>query len=173
VVQASVASRWQARRAETRGPRAGTSESGSVVTAITRPAPILTIAALDEVWLRLFIPLPSLGRVALGQTVEVRTDAYPDRTFRPDEPVTRAGLAMTLEQVLAVVTNDLPLKTRHVGQQSPFADVRSDHFAFNAAVVVTTRGLMEAERPSGAFRLAHPVSGPEALLAMRKLAELF
>jgi hypothetical protein len=40
-------------------------------------------------------------------------------------------------------------------------------------VVVTTRGLMEAERPSGAFRLVTPVSGPDALLAMRKLAELF
>jgi Tfp pilus assembly protein PilF len=100
-------------------------------------------------------------------------DAYPDRSFRPDEPVTRAGLAMTLEQVLAVVTNDAGLKTRHVGQTSPFPDVRNDHFAFTAAMVVTTRGLMEAERPSGAFRLANPVSGPEALLAIRKLAELF
>jgi hypothetical protein len=100
-------------------------------------------------------------------------EAYPDRTFRPEEPVTRVSLAMTLEHVLAVVTNDTGLKTRHVGQQSPFPDVRSDHFAFNAAVVTTTRGLMEAERPSGAFRLANPVSGPEALLAMRKLAELF
>ena len=28
-------------------------------------------------------------------------------------------------------------------------------------------------KTSGAFRLAKPVSGPEALLAMRKLAELF
>lgn len=100
-------------------------------------------------------------------------DAYPDGTFRPDEPVTRAGLATTLEQVLSVVANDPGLRTRHLGQQSPFPDVRSDHFAFNAAVVVTTRGLMEAERPSGAFRLASPVSGPEALLAMRKLAEVF
>ncbi|MBI4635427.1 MAG: tetratricopeptide repeat protein [Candidatus Rokubacteria bacterium] len=100
-------------------------------------------------------------------------DVYPDRTFRPDEPVTRSSLAMTLEQVLAVAGRDPALKTRHVGQLSPFPDVRSDHFAFNAAVVVTTRGLMEAERPSGAFRLSSPVAGPEALLAVRKLAELF
>ena len=100
-------------------------------------------------------------------------DAYPDGQFRPDEPVTRAGLATTLEQVLSVIANDPALKTRHLGQQSPFPDVRSDHFAFNAALVVTTRGLMESERPSGAFRLGNPVSGPEALLAMRKLAEVF
>lgn len=100
-------------------------------------------------------------------------DLYPDRTFRPTDAVTRAAFAVTLEQVLVVVTNDPPLKTRYVGQQTPFPDVRSDHFAFNAAVVTTTRGLLEAERPSGAFRLTNPVSGPEALLAMRKLAELF
>lgn len=100
-------------------------------------------------------------------------EPYPDRTFRPDDPVTRAALALTLERVLVVVTNDPRLTTRHVGQPSPFPDVRSNHFAFNAAVVVTTRGLMEAERPSGAFRLTRPVSGPEALLAIRKLAELF
>lgn len=100
-------------------------------------------------------------------------DAYPDGTFRPDEPVTRAGFATTLEQVLAVIVNDSGIKTRYVGQQSPFPDLRSDHFAFNAAIVVTTRGLMEAERPSGAFRLTNPVPGPDALLAMRKLAELF
>lgn len=100
-------------------------------------------------------------------------DAYPDGAFRPDEPVTRAGFATTLEQVLSVIVNDAGIKTRHLSQQSPFPDLRSDHFAFNAAVLATTRGFMEADRPSGAFRLTSPVSGPEALLAMRKLAELF
>jgi tetratricopeptide (TPR) repeat protein len=100
-------------------------------------------------------------------------DLYPDRSFRPDAPVTRAALATTLEQVLAVAANDPAIKTRYLGQQSPFPDLRSDHFAYNAAVVVTTRGLMEGERPSGAFRVTKPVSGPEALLAVRKLAELF
>lgn len=100
-------------------------------------------------------------------------EPYPDKTFRPEEGVTRAGLAMTLENVLAVVANDPGLRTRYIGQPSPFADVRGDHFAFNAALLVTTRGLMEAERPNGAFRLTYPVSGPDALLAMRKLAELF
>ena len=100
-------------------------------------------------------------------------DLYPDDSFRPEEPVTRAALATTLEQILAVAANDPAIKTRYVGQQSPFPDLRSDHFAYNVVVVVTTRGLMEGERPSGAFRLTRPVSGPEALVAVRKLAELF
>ena len=51
---------------------------GEIVAA---GAPILTVADLDAVWVRLFIPLPHLGKVGLGQRVEVQTDAFPDRTF--------------------------------------------------------------------------------------------
>ncbi len=51
---------------------------GEIVAA---GAPILTVAALDEVWVRVFIPLPHLGRVSLGQRVEVTTDAFADRIF--------------------------------------------------------------------------------------------
>ncbi|MDR7469327.1 MAG: efflux RND transporter periplasmic adaptor subunit [Armatimonadota bacterium] len=51
---------------------------GEVVAA---GAPVLTVADLEEVWVRLFVPLPHLGRVVLGQPVEVRTDALPQRTF--------------------------------------------------------------------------------------------
>jgi HlyD family secretion protein len=52
--------------------------AGEVVGA---GAPILTVADLDEVWIRLFIPLPELGRVALGQRVDIASDAFPGRTF--------------------------------------------------------------------------------------------
>ena len=52
--------------------------AGEIVAA---GAPILTVADLDAVWVRLFIPLPHLGKVGLGQTVEVQTDAFPGRTF--------------------------------------------------------------------------------------------
>lgn len=44
-------------------------------------APILTVADLAEVWIRLYIPLPKLGRVALGRQAEVTTDGLPGRTF--------------------------------------------------------------------------------------------
>ncbi len=52
--------------------------AGEIVAA---GAPIFTVADLDAVWVRLFIPLPHLGKVGLGQTVEVQTDAFPGRTF--------------------------------------------------------------------------------------------
>src|SRR5262252_4545639 len=45
VVHRSDAIRWHASRAERSRPKAGITESGSVVTAITRPAPMRTIAA--------------------------------------------------------------------------------------------------------------------------------
>ena len=44
LVHRSEASRWQASRAEAAGPRHGITESGSVVSVITRPAPSRTTA---------------------------------------------------------------------------------------------------------------------------------
>lgn len=53
-------------------------QAGEVVAA---GAPILTVADLREVWIRLYIPLPRLGQIALGQRAAVTTDALPGRTF--------------------------------------------------------------------------------------------
>jgi HlyD family secretion protein len=52
--------------------------TGEIVAA---GAPVLTVADLREVWIRLFIPLPRLGQIALGQRATVTTDALPGRTF--------------------------------------------------------------------------------------------
>lgn len=52
--------------------------AGEVVAA---GAPILTVAELGQVWIRLFIPLPRLGQITLGQRAEVTTDALPGRAF--------------------------------------------------------------------------------------------
>jgi HlyD family secretion protein len=53
-------------------------QAGEIVAA---GAPILTVADLREVWIRLYIPLPHLGRVALGRPAVVTTDALPGLTF--------------------------------------------------------------------------------------------
>ncbi len=44
-------------------------------------APVLTVADLQRPYLRVFVPEADLGRVRLGQRVEVRVDAFPRRTF--------------------------------------------------------------------------------------------
>ena len=52
--------------------------AGEIVAA---GAPILTVADLGEVWIRLYIPLPRLGQVTLGQRATVTTDALAGRSF--------------------------------------------------------------------------------------------
>jgi multidrug resistance efflux pump len=49
--------------------------------AASAGAPLLTIANLDAVKLTLYVPEAQLGRVALGQRVRVKIDAYPQRAF--------------------------------------------------------------------------------------------
>jgi HlyD family secretion protein len=53
-------------------------EPGEFVAA---GAPILTAADTSRVWLRAYLDQTDLGRVQLGQAVEVRTDSYPDKTY--------------------------------------------------------------------------------------------
>ncbi|MBN2123029.1 MAG: efflux RND transporter periplasmic adaptor subunit [Deltaproteobacteria bacterium] len=43
---------------------------------------VITIADLQRVWLRAYVNERDLGRVALGQEVEVRTDTFPDKVYR-------------------------------------------------------------------------------------------
>lgn len=53
-------------------------EPGEVVSPGTG---VLTIADLEHVWLRAYVPEFELGRIKLGQEVEVAVDSYPGRRF--------------------------------------------------------------------------------------------
>ena len=43
--------------------------------------PIVRLAALDSVWLRVYVPEPELGRVKFGQAAEVTSDTYPGKRY--------------------------------------------------------------------------------------------
>lgn len=58
-----------------------TSRQASEGEVVAAGAPIVTLADLSEVWVRLYVPLPKLGLIAVGQRVEVTTDALPGRVF--------------------------------------------------------------------------------------------
>jgi HlyD family secretion protein len=45
-------------------------------------APIVTLADLDHLWVRAYVPETDLGKVRWGQAVDVRTDTFPDRIYR-------------------------------------------------------------------------------------------
>ena len=79
---------------------------------------------------------------------------------------------MMVEDILIKVTGDNALATKFIGQVSPFPDLRSDLPYFNAVMVLTSRGIMEArEFTSGEFAPLKPVPGADALLVIRKFKE--
>jgi len=100
----------------------------------------------------------------------IKADAmgtFPDRTFRPDEKITRANYAMFLQNILIAVTGDEDLATKYIGTQSRFPDINSTHYAYNAICLSVDRGIMEADKIDGSFGLNKKVSGADALLIIR------
>jgi tetratricopeptide (TPR) repeat protein len=97
---------------------------------------------------------------------------YPDGNFHPGELVTRAAYAMMLEDILIKVSGDNMLATKFIGSTSPFPDLRADLPYFNAIMVVTSRGIMQArDMTSGEFAPLSSVPGVDALLIIRKIKE--
>ena len=94
-------------------------------------------------------------------------EAYPDHTFRPDEAITRANYAQVMQGIMILVTGDENLATKYVGEQSRFPDVSGTHYAYNAMALMVDRSIMKADKMSGAFKLNDPMSGADALLAIR------
>ena len=99
-------------------------------------------------------------------------ETYPDGSFHPNDMVDRATYAMMIEDILIKVTGENALATKFIGSSSPFPDLRSDLPYFNAVMVVTSRGIMEAkDLSSGEFAPLGTVPGVDALLIIRKLKE--
>ncbi|MFH0797666.1 MAG: S-layer homology domain-containing protein [Candidatus Omnitrophota bacterium] len=96
---------------------------------------------------------------------------YPDNTFRPMNWMSRAEFAVTLERILVYFLGDRSLATKFIGNTSPFADVSNSHYAFNAIMTATTRGLMKGTT-KGTFDPMGYISGKEALAAIDRLKPL-
>jgi HlyD family secretion protein len=54
-------------------------ELGEVVLPGT---PVMTLADLDHLWVRVYVPETDLGKVHWGQAVEVHTDSFPGKIYR-------------------------------------------------------------------------------------------
>ena len=76
-----------------------------------------------------------------------------------------------LEDILIKVIGDEKLATKFLGATSPFPDVRNDQYFFNAAMTVTSRGFLEADKATGEFKPGDPVSGADALLVDSRVQE--
>ncbi len=91
--------------------------------------------------------------------------------FNPNEAVMRRDFALILEDILVKLTGNEAIAASFFGHKSsPYPDVSPTSAWYNAVMNVTTRGLMDTEL-SGEFRPDEPVSGTEALLAVRVLRQ--
>jgi HlyD family secretion protein len=48
----------------------------------TPQSPVLTLAIIDPVWVRTWLPEPDLGKVAPGMQAEIRSDSYPGKVYK-------------------------------------------------------------------------------------------
>ena len=71
-------------------------ELGEVISPGT---PIITLADLDHIWLRVYLPETDLGKVRWGQDVEVRADTYPGKTYRGHVSVIASDAEFTPKSV--------------------------------------------------------------------------
>jgi hypothetical protein len=96
-------------------------------------------------------------------------EPYPDHTFHPNELVNRGEYAMMVEDAIIAITGDETLASKYIGETtSRFPDVNPSHPAYNAICTAADRGIMQAEI-NGEFGMSKSVSGPDALLVIRKL----
>jgi HlyD family secretion protein len=56
-------------------------KSNEVGEVVLPGATVLTVAALDEVWLKGYVGEQDLGRVKLGQKADITTDSYPGKVY--------------------------------------------------------------------------------------------
>lgn len=99
--------------------------------------------------------------------------ADPSHKFYPDQEFKRAEFAQLLQDLLIKITRDPSLATRFIGEPSPFPDVSADVWYYNAVRTVINRGMMQVNNSvTGNFAPLAPVSGADALLAIRNLKEI-
>jgi multidrug resistance efflux pump len=69
--------------AEVRAPEAAVVEVLAVRPGdlVAPNQPLLRVLRADDLWVRVYVPETQLGRVRLGQEVEVRVDSYPGKRF--------------------------------------------------------------------------------------------
>lgn len=57
-------------------------KSADVGEILQAGSPVFTVVDLNDVWLTAYVNETDLGRVKLNQPVDIKTDTYPDKTYR-------------------------------------------------------------------------------------------
>jgi tetratricopeptide (TPR) repeat protein len=150
------------------GPITDTKAAGQVFTETfpVEPPPM-------KIWAKDIMEHPLLKHIEGVLEAGVKgLENDPKGNFKPNEVISRGEFAIIVEDILIRVTGEKDIAARYVNSKALFPDVPAEMPYFNAIISVTSRGIMEAKNTkTGEFAPLKPLSGVEALQAIRKLKE--
>jgi HlyD family secretion protein len=146
-------------------------------------SPIVDLANLHQLDLTLFVPEPDLGRVYLGQTVEVAVDSYPGRVFpgtvtqiANEAEFTPKNVATQQERANTVYAVKVALDNRD-GALKPGMPADATFCTSEAAICTNTASTGEssgpllsrvgssADSPSDLIRASGSIEGNETIIS--------
>ena len=99
-------------------------------------------------------------------------EVYANHTFQPQSAVRRGDLAQAASRVLSLIANENPrLGDSWREAKRQFPDVSAGHLSYPAASLAVEAGVMKTLE-DGSFDLSRPVTGAEAVAAVRTLEDL-
>ncbi|WP_010276632.1 cadherin-like beta sandwich domain-containing protein [Paenibacillus senegalensis] len=105
------------------------------------------------------LPQPLIDSDGEGGSLEAYVNGYEDGTFRPEDTLTRAELAVLFDRLSPAASGE-PIRL-------PYADMTDSHWAAAAISRLTSEGIVEG-RSSGLFAPGEPVTRAEfAAIAVR------
>ncbi len=93
----------------------------------------------------------------------------PNGAFDPARTITKAEFAQAILYICANYKNDDAVLEEYVSENTPFYDVTKSHFAYNAIMHATRKGLLSPDK--GTFDVNGKVSGDDLFWTISKLAE--
>jgi tetratricopeptide (TPR) repeat protein len=108
----------------------------------------------------------------LSVTRSAVMEPYPNHTFQPAALVRRGDLATAVSRVISLLAPEMPSRAAEWRTaRRRFPDLSPGHLSYPAASVAVEAGVMPTVE-GGEFQLSRPVTGAEAVAAVRKLEEL-
>lgn len=99
-------------------------------------------------------------------------EVYSNHTFQPHATVRRTDLAYTAARALSIIAAENPrLGAQWKNARRKFSDVSPGHLRYADASIAVEAGVMTT-LPDGSFQLSRPVTGAEAVAAVKKLEDL-